>query len=47
MQRRAAFDVESGATLPDVIEWSKWTVASWLSDASGFHYGALDAPDPG
>jgi prolyl oligopeptidase len=40
-------DVETGETLGDVVEWSKWTNAAWLPDGSGFFYGALDAPSPG
>jgi prolyl oligopeptidase len=40
-------DVETGETLDDVVEWTKWVDAAWLPDGSGFVYGALDAPVPG
>jgi prolyl oligopeptidase len=40
-------DVESGADRDDVIEWSKWTLAAWRKDGSGFYYGALEPPEPG
>jgi len=40
-------DVESGKDLDDVIEWSKYSGASWRKDGTGFYYGALDAPEPG
>ena len=40
-------DVESGEDLPDVIEWSKFSEATWRKDSSGFYYAAYDAPPPG
>jgi prolyl oligopeptidase len=40
-------DVASGEDLDDKVEWSKWSEAVWLPDASGFFYGALDAPAAG
>jgi prolyl oligopeptidase len=40
-------DVETGADLDDLLEWSKWSKAAWLPDGSGFYYCALDAPTPG
>jgi prolyl oligopeptidase len=40
-------DVASGEDLDDVVEWSKWSDAAWLPDASGFYYGALDPPTAG
>jgi prolyl oligopeptidase len=40
-------DVASGADLDDVIEWSKFSSASWRKDGSGFYYGAMDPPPPG
>lgn len=33
--------------LPDVIEWSKFSGAAWLHDASGFFYSRYDAPQEG
>ena len=40
-------DVNTGQDLPDVIEWSKFSGASWLPDQSGFYYSRYDAPEPG
>jgi prolyl oligopeptidase len=40
-------DIETGEDLPDVVEWSKFTGASWLRDGTGFYYGAFDAPGEG
>ncbi len=37
-------DVVSGKDLPDRIEWSKFSGASWLKDGSGFFYARYDAP---
>jgi prolyl oligopeptidase len=40
-------DVATGEDLDDVIEWSKFSNASWLPDASGFFYCRLEAPSAG
>jgi prolyl oligopeptidase len=40
-------DVDTGEDLDDVVAWSKFSMASWLPDASGFFYGAFDPPTPG
>jgi prolyl oligopeptidase len=40
-------DVETGADLPDVIEWSKFCNAAWRIDGSGFFYGSMQATAPG
>jgi len=40
-------DVSSGADLDDVVEWSKFSTASWAKDGSGFYYGAIERPEPG
>lgn len=40
-------DVNTGQDLPDVIEWSKFSGASWLPDQSGFYYSRYDAPEKG
>jgi prolyl oligopeptidase len=40
-------DVETAADLPDVIEWSKFSGASWRKDGSGFYYSRYDAPAEG
>ncbi len=39
-------EVETGNDLPDTIEWSKFSGASWMKDGSGFFYAAYDAPAP-
>ena len=31
-------EVATGKDLPDVVEWSKFSGASWLKDGSGFFY---------
>ena len=38
-------EVATGRDLPDVLQWSKFSGASWLADNSGFFYSAYDAPD--
>lgn len=40
-------DIDSGADLEDVLEWSKFAGAAWLPDGSGFLYARFDAPPPG
>jgi prolyl oligopeptidase len=40
-------DVNTGQDLPDLIEWSKFSGASWLPDQTGFYYSGYDAPQPG
>ncbi len=37
-------DVTTGEDLPDLVEWSKFSSASWLKDGSGFFYEGYDAP---
>ena len=37
-------EVATGKDLPDIIEWSKFSSASWLKDGSGFFYEGYDAP---
>jgi prolyl oligopeptidase len=39
--------VETGQDLPDVIERSKFTGASWAHDGSGFYYGGYEAAADG
>ena len=39
--------VDTNMDLPDVLEWSKFSSATWLPDASGFFYGRYDAPQAG
>jgi prolyl oligopeptidase len=38
-------DVANSADLPDVLEWSKFSSASWLTDGSGFLYSRYAEPD--
>jgi prolyl oligopeptidase len=38
-------DVHTGEDLPDRIEWSKFSGASWLPDGSGFYYSRYDQPE--
>jgi len=40
-------EVATGRDRPDVVDWSKYSGASWLKDGSGFYYGAVDPPTPG
>jgi prolyl oligopeptidase len=40
-------EVATGRDLPDIIEWSKFSSASWLKDGSGFFYEGYDAPEAG
>jgi len=40
-------EVETGRDLEDVVEWSKFSSASWLKDGSGFFYEGYDAPPDG
>ena len=40
-------DVDSHADLPDVIEWSKFSGASWRHDSSGFYYARYATPVEG
>lgn len=38
-------NIETGEDLPDVIDWSKFSGASWAADSSGFYFSAYDAPE--
>ncbi len=40
-------DVATGADLPDVVTWSKFSGASWDAAGTGFWYSAYDAPAAG
>ena len=37
-------DIDTGKTLDDHVEWSKFSGASWAADSSGFYYSRYDAP---
>jgi prolyl oligopeptidase len=38
-------NVTTGEDLPDLLEWSKFSGASWLKDGTGFFYQGYDAPE--
>jgi len=38
-------NVETGADLPDKIEWVKFSSAAWTIDGKGFFYSRFDKPD--
>ncbi|MEJ2302028.1 MAG: prolyl oligopeptidase family serine peptidase [Anaerolineales bacterium] len=40
-------NVETGQDLPDLIEWGKFSNATWLPDGSGFYYARYDEPEEG
>jgi prolyl oligopeptidase len=40
-------EIETGKDRPDLLEWSKFTGASWTPDNKGFFYGAYDPPKQG
>lgn len=40
-------NVESGADLPEALEWSKFSRAGWAHDHSGFYYGRYPVPEEG
>ena len=40
-------DLNSNTDLPDTIEWSKFSGASWMPDGSGFYYSRYDKPEAG
>lgn len=39
------FDVESGETLADTVEWAKFTNISWAEGGAGIFYSRFPAPD--
>lgn len=39
------FDVESGETLPDTVEWAKFTGISWVAEGAGVVYSRYPEPD--
>ena len=40
-------EVQTGADLPDVVRWIKFSGASWSKDGTGFYYSRYDAPPEG
>jgi len=39
--------VDDGTELDDVVEWAKFSTASWLKDGSGFFYNSAQRPEQG
>jgi len=39
-------EVATGRDLPDMLEWSKFSGATWAKDGSGFYYGRYEQPPP-
>jgi prolyl oligopeptidase len=37
-------NITTGEDLPDLVEWSKFSGASWMKDSSGFFYARYDQP---
>ncbi|MBL9126407.1 MAG: S9 family peptidase, partial [Verrucomicrobiales bacterium] len=40
-------DVATGKDLPDVVQWVKFSSASWTADGRGFYYSRYDTPKVG
>jgi prolyl oligopeptidase len=40
-------DLQSGKDLPDIVNWVKFSSATWTPDGKGFFYSRYDAPAPG
>jgi prolyl oligopeptidase len=40
-------DLTTGQDLPDLIDWVKFSSATWTPDGKGFFYGRYEAPKPG
>ncbi|KPF45325.1 prolyl endopeptidase [beta proteobacterium AAP121] len=40
-------DLATGQDLPDLIDWVKFSSATWTPDGKGFFYGRYEAPKPG
>ena len=38
-------DIATGQDLPDQLQWSKFSGASWTKDGKGFFYGRYDEPE--
>jgi prolyl oligopeptidase len=38
-------EVATSEDLPDLVKWSKFSLASWLKDGSGFFYNRYDEPE--
>lgn len=46
-QEWKVLEVDNGKNTDDVIQWVKFSGASWKKDGSGFYYSRYDAPQPG
>lgn len=44
MQELSVRDVDTGADLPDRIQWVKFASIAWVHDSSGFYYTRFPAP---
>ncbi|MBL8517529.1 MAG: S9 family peptidase [Betaproteobacteria bacterium] len=40
-------EIATGADLPDLVKWSKFSAASWSRDSKGFFYNRYDPPKEG
>ncbi|MCS7166408.1 MAG: prolyl oligopeptidase family serine peptidase [Gemmatales bacterium] len=40
-------DLDTGRTLDDLIQWTKFTRLAWTKDSRGFFYSRFDEPKPG
>lgn len=40
-------NIQTGADLPDSVQWAKFSGASWMKDSSGFYYSRYDKPESG
>lgn len=46
-RRWKVMKVADGSMTDDIVEWSKFSTASWSSDNKGFFYSRYDTPKPG
>ncbi|BAC88566.1 prolyl oligopeptidase family serine peptidase [Gloeobacter violaceus] len=44
-QQWRVLDIETGEDLPDMVQWVKFSGASWLKDGKGFFYSRYDEPN--
>lgn len=46
-QHYRILDIATGETLPDKVEWMKYSGVTWTPDSKGFFYGRFDEPKEG